>query len=114
MPAPPPESDEAIVRQRGTVTATPFAGITRIRFDGCDLSPGWAPRSLHVTIAPMADAYSHSTWVVKPGLEDEFVRRWTELADWSSLQGLTARATLLRDVDDRRRFVSFGPWESVD
>ena len=62
----------------------------------------------------MADAYSHSTWVVKPGLEDEFVRRWTELADWSSLQGLTARATLLRDVDDRRRFVSFGPWESVD
>ena len=23
---------------------TPFAGMTRIRFDGCDLSPGGAPR----------------------------------------------------------------------
>ena len=32
------ESDVAIVSARGT-TATPFAGMTRIRFDGCDLSP---------------------------------------------------------------------------
>ncbi len=46
--------------------------------------------------------------------EDEFVRRWEELADWSGLQGLTARAKLLRDTDDPSRFVSFGPWGSVD
>jgi len=62
----------------------------------------------------MGDAYSHSTWRVKPGLEAEFVRRWEELADWSALQGLKARAKLLRDADDPSRFVSFGPWESVD
>ena len=37
MPAPPPESDEAIVSARGTISA-PFAGITRIRFGGCVLS----------------------------------------------------------------------------
>ena len=61
----------------------------------------------------MNEAYSHSTWRVKPGLEDEFVRRWEELADWSALQGLKARAKLLRDTDDPSRFVSFGPWESV-
>ena len=62
----------------------------------------------------MRDAYSLSIWRVKPGLEDEFVRRWQELAAWSARQGLTARATLLRDVDDPGRFVSFGPWESMD
>jgi DEAD/DEAH box helicase domain-containing protein len=38
MPAPPPESDVAIVKARGTDVAPPFAGMTRIRFDGCDLS----------------------------------------------------------------------------
>ena len=43
IPAPPPESDPAIVRQRGT-NCTPFAGANRIRFDGCDLSLEEAPR----------------------------------------------------------------------
>src|SRR3989440_4269991 len=38
MPAHPPESEVAIVRQRGTMVS-PFAGTNRIRFDGCDLSP---------------------------------------------------------------------------
>jgi hypothetical protein len=58
----------------------------------------------------MAEAYTHSTWRVKPGLEDEFVRRWEDLAHWSALQGLTSRAKLLRDIDEPSRFVSFGPW----
>jgi hypothetical protein len=35
MPAPPPESDVAIVSALGTAM-TPFAGMTRIRFDGCE------------------------------------------------------------------------------
>jgi heme-degrading monooxygenase HmoA len=62
----------------------------------------------------MSQAFTHSTWRVKPGHEDEFVRRWEDLADWSALQGLTARAKLLRDTDDPRRFVSFGPWQSME
>ncbi len=33
----------------------------------------------------MSEAYTHSTWRVKPGLEDEFVRRWEDLAHWSAL-----------------------------
>jgi len=61
----------------------------------------------------MGEAYTHSTWRVKPGLEDEFVRRWEDLAHWSALQGLTSRAKLLRDIDEPSRFVSFGPWESM-
>ena len=42
------------------------------------------------------------------------MRRWEELAHWSALQGLTSRARLLRDVDEPSRFVSFGPWESME
>jgi hypothetical protein len=57
----------------------------------------------------MGEAYTHSTWRVKPGLEDEFVRRWEDLAHWSALQGLSSRAKLLRDIDEPNRFVSFGP-----
>ena len=51
---------------------------------------------------------------MKPGLEDEFVRRWEDLVHWSALQGLTSRAKLLRDIDEPSRFVSFGPWESME
>jgi heme-degrading monooxygenase HmoA len=58
-------------------------------------------------------AYTHTVWIVKPGLEDEFARRWHDLADWSVSQGLSAPARLLRDVDDGSRFVSFGPWQSL-
>lgn len=62
----------------------------------------------------MGQAYTQTVWRVKPGQEEEFVRRWTELADWSALQGLSARAKLLRDVDNPCLFVSFGPWESLE
>jgi heme-degrading monooxygenase HmoA len=61
----------------------------------------------------MATPYTHTSWVVKPGREEEFVERWNEWADWSRRQGLAARAMLLRDVDKPDRFVSFGPWESM-
>jgi heme-degrading monooxygenase HmoA len=57
--------------------------------------------------------YTHTSWVVKEGREDEFVERWREWADWTRRQGLASQAMLLRDVDDPRRFISFGPWESI-
>ena len=61
----------------------------------------------------MAEPYTSTTWIVKPGHEDEFVRRWTAFADWSAGHGLAAPAMLLRDVDEPTRFVSFGPWEDI-
>ena len=61
----------------------------------------------------MAPPFTHTSWVVKEGRESEFVERWREWADWTRRQGLASHATLLRDVDDPRRFVSFGPWESM-
>jgi len=62
----------------------------------------------------MAQTYTETAWVVKPGQEDEFVRRWQEWAGWSALQGLTAGGRLLRDLEQPNRFTSFGTWESVD
>ena len=61
----------------------------------------------------MAVPYTSTTWIVKEGNEQEFVRRWNEFAQWSAEQGLRASAMLLRDVDEPTRFVSFGPWESL-
>jgi hypothetical protein len=57
----------------------------------------------------MAETYSHTTWQVKPGSEQEFVRRWAEWAEWSHRQGLGAHARLLRDVESPGTYVSFGP-----
>jgi len=57
--------------------------------------------------------YSQTTWTVRPGSEEEFVRRWTEVADWSASEGLRTEMRLVRDVDDPSVFVSVGPWESV-
>ena len=45
IPAPPPESEPAIVKHRGTAKFAPFAGTNRIRFSGSVLSLGdEAPR----------------------------------------------------------------------
>jgi heme-degrading monooxygenase HmoA len=57
--------------------------------------------------------YTHTTWHVGDGNQEEFVRRWAEWAEWSRRQGLVEDALLLRDTEDPQRFVSFGPWESV-
>src|SRR6478735_3219220 len=55
MPAPPPESEPAIVRHLGTVKSTPFAGTNRIRFSGSVLSlANEAPRWAKATIGLMA------------------------------------------------------------
>jgi heme-degrading monooxygenase HmoA len=61
----------------------------------------------------VATNYTHTTWRVKSGREDDFVERWAEWADWSHRQGLGAQALLLRDVESPETFLSFGPWEDV-
>jgi heme-degrading monooxygenase HmoA len=61
----------------------------------------------------VATPYTHTSWIVKRGREAEFIERWSEWADWSHREGLAGRAMLLRDLDNPERFVSFGPWESM-
>lgn len=62
----------------------------------------------------MAEPYTHTTWRVKAGMEEEFVERWSEWARWSHRQGLEARAMLLRDLESPGVFISFGPWQSLE
>jgi len=47
-------------------------------------------------------------WTVKDGRENEFARRWQASADSLALEFPNVRFRLLRDRDNRRRFVSFG------
>jgi heme-degrading monooxygenase HmoA len=61
----------------------------------------------------MGPPFTHTTWQVKAGQEEEFVARWREWAEWSHRQGLRAHARLLRDVENPGTFVSFGPWETI-
>lgn len=61
----------------------------------------------------METHYTHTTWYVKDGSEEEFVRVWTDWAEWTHREGLAEVALLLRDAEDPRRFVSFAPWESI-
>jgi quinol monooxygenase YgiN len=56
--------------------------------------------------------YTHTTWVVEPEHQAEFIELWSEWVQWSRRQGFTGRAMLFRDVDDPQTFISFGPWES--
>lgn len=61
----------------------------------------------------MGTPFTHTTWQVKPGHEDEFVTAWRDWATWSHSHGLRAHARLLRDVESPSTFVSFGPWETL-
>jgi hypothetical protein len=36
---------------------------------------------------PMTTLFTHTTWRVKPGQEEEFVRRWQEWVKWSHKEG---------------------------
>jgi quinol monooxygenase YgiN len=63
----------------------------------------------------MGKPYTAGSWKTKPGLEDEFVRRWVDLAEWTLAEGLgSGRPVLLRDTGDPTRFVSYGAWESME
>jgi heme-degrading monooxygenase HmoA len=61
----------------------------------------------------MGTPFTHTTWHVKAGQEEEFVRRWQDWAEWSHRHGFRAHARLLRDVESPSTFVSFGPWETM-
>jgi heme-degrading monooxygenase HmoA len=58
--------------------------------------------------------YTLGIWTVKPGREETFVEAWKELADDTKADFPDETATLLRDRDQPNRFISFGPWESLE
>jgi heme-degrading monooxygenase HmoA len=61
----------------------------------------------------MPDVWTHGTWTVRPGREDEFVAAWRELVPLgTALGGNDPR--LLRDRERPNVFVSFGSWPNVE
>jgi heme-degrading monooxygenase HmoA len=63
----------------------------------------------------MTNVWTHGTWTVHPGREDDFVRAWRELARRATAElEVPTRPTLLRDRDRANVFVSFGPWASLE
>lgn len=59
--------------------------------------------------------YTQGVWLVKPGRAEEFVAAWTEFARWTKANAPGAGwAKLLRDVDNENRFMTIGPWASID
>lgn len=63
----------------------------------------------------MGKPYSSGVWIAKPGRETEFAAEWREFADWSlaTIDGADW-AKLLQDLSHPTRFVSFGPWNSLE
>jgi heme-degrading monooxygenase HmoA len=53
-------------------------------------------------------------WEAQQGREDEFVARWTEIAEWTleTFSG-SGPARLVEDPSEPTRFVSIVPWEDV-
>jgi heme-degrading monooxygenase HmoA len=63
----------------------------------------------------MAQLYACGIWTVKPGSEQQFVDAWSELAEWTGAEVAgSSWAKLLRDRERSNRFISFGPWDSLD
>jgi heme-degrading monooxygenase HmoA len=58
--------------------------------------------------------YTLGVWFVKKGREEEFVRAWDDLAQWTVESGYESHGTLVRDRDAPYRFISFGPWPSAE
>ena len=59
----------------------------------------------------MPNVWTHGTWTVKPGHEEEFVAAWLALAREGSAELAPPEPpTLLRDRERPNVFLSFGPW----
>jgi len=58
--------------------------------------------------------YTLGVWTVKPGHEDDFIEAWNALATATVEDFPGATAVLLRDRDDPSKFISSGPWDSLE
>jgi hypothetical protein len=59
----------------------------------------------------LTDLWTHTTWTVKEGREEEFIAAWGALiGDVRREVEPSLAPTLLRDHDRPQVFVSFAPW----
>jgi heme-degrading monooxygenase HmoA len=62
----------------------------------------------------MPETYTSGVWLVREGEEDDFVAAWREFAAWAREAPGSGTLRLIRDVEQRSRFLSFAPWESFE
>jgi heme-degrading monooxygenase HmoA len=63
----------------------------------------------------MADEYVSAYWKVKPGREEEFVKRWRDFTGWSAENAPGAKTfTLLHNTVEPNYFISFGTFADRD
>jgi heme-degrading monooxygenase HmoA len=58
--------------------------------------------------------YTLGIWTVREGREQDFQAGWKELARRTREDFPQATAVLLRDREVPNRFISVGPWESLE
>ncbi|MEC5192828.1 MULTISPECIES: antibiotic biosynthesis monooxygenase family protein [unclassified Arthrobacter] len=58
--------------------------------------------------------YTLGIWLVHPGRENDFVQAWRDLARKTRDDFPHAKAVLMHDRDVQNRFISTGPWESLE
>jgi quinol monooxygenase YgiN len=58
-------------------------------------------------------SYSSGEWLVREGSEEEFIERWTTFIEWTLKDAPGAESfVLVRSMEDPRKFLSLGAWES--
>jgi quinol monooxygenase YgiN len=58
-------------------------------------------------------SYSSGEWLVREGSEEEFIERWTTFIEWTLNDARGAESfVLVRSMEDPRKFLSLGAWES--
>lgn len=62
----------------------------------------------------MSEIVTTGTWFVEDSNVPAFVEAWVAFTAWASTQAGAGSLQLGRDTADRRRFVSYGTWESTD
>ncbi|WP_292380014.1 antibiotic biosynthesis monooxygenase family protein [Methanosarcina sp. UBA289] len=57
--------------------------------------------------------YAVEIWSVKQGKEEEFLKIWTNLANWTKANEMCSISViLLQDLEQKNLFMSFGPWKT--
>jgi heme-degrading monooxygenase HmoA len=59
--------------------------------------------------------FAAGIWLVRPGNEQAFIEAWKEFSAWTALhQDGSGYGNLLQDTGNPSRFISFGPWDSLE
>ena len=62
----------------------------------------------------MTETITTGTWIVEESKAAAFIDAWADFAAWASSVPGAGTLRLSRDGADPRRYVSFGPWESLE